>query len=98
MDGPAAKVSMQGETSLAQETQNLRVRVVPVLGDTFSGAAALLAGPVVGLTSLLVQKVLKDPIGQIAAYEYSITGTWDNPVVTKIKKSGGDNKSWEAGS
>jgi uncharacterized protein YhdP len=89
---------MQGETNLASETQNLRVRVVPLLGDTVSSAAALLAGPVVGLTSLLVQKVLKDPIGQIIAYEYSITGTWDNPVVTKLKKNSGDNKTWESGS
>ncbi|MFH1494221.1 MAG: YhdP family protein [Pseudomonadota bacterium] len=95
MDGPAAKVSMQGETSLASETQKLRVRVVPVLSDTVSGAVALLGGPVVGLTTLLVQKVLKDPIGQIIAYEYSITGTWDNPVVTKLKRSGGQNKTLE---
>ncbi len=95
MEGPAAKVSMQGETSLANETQNLRVRVVPVLGDTVSGAVALLGGPVVGLTTLLVQKVLKDPIGRIIAYEYSITGTWDNPVVTKLKRSGEENKTVE---
>jgi uncharacterized protein YhdP len=95
MDGPAAKVSMQGETSLASETQKLRVRVVPVLSDTVSGAVALLGGPVVGLTTLLVQKVLKDPIGQIIAYEYSITGTWDNPVVTNLKRSGGQNKTLE---
>ncbi|MDP1705807.1 MAG: AsmA-like C-terminal region-containing protein, partial [Sulfurimicrobium sp.] len=95
MDGPAAKVSMQGETNLAHETQNLRVRVVPVLGDTVSGAAAFLGGPVLGLTTLLVQKVLKDPIGQIVAYEYSITGTWDNPTVAKLKRSGGETKTWE---
>lgn len=94
MDGPTAKVSMQGETSLARETQNLRVRVVPMIGDSVSGAAALLGGPVLGLTSLLVQKVLKDPIGQIIAYEYSITGTWDNPTVTKLKKGSGENKTW----
>ncbi len=95
MDGPAAKVSMSGETDLTRESQNLKVRVVPVLGDTVSGAATLLGGPVVGLASLLVQKVFKDPIGQIASYEYSITGTWDNPVVTKLKKSSGENKAWE---
>ncbi|MFA7317245.1 MAG: YhdP family protein [Sulfuricella sp.] len=98
MDGPAAKVSMQGETSLANETQNLRVRVVPVLGDTVTSAAAFLGGPVVGLTTLLVQRVLKDPIGQIIAYEYSITGTWDNPVVAKLKRNSGDGKIWESGS
>ena len=95
MDGPAAKVTMNGEADLARETQNLRVRVVPLFGDTVSGAATLLGGPVVGLTALLVQKVLRDPIGQISAYEYSITGTWDNPVVTKLKKKVEDSKTWD---
>jgi uncharacterized protein YhdP len=42
-----------------------------------------------------VQKVLRDPIGQISAYEYSITGTWDNPVVTKLKKKVEDSKTWD---
>lgn len=95
MDGPAAKVTMSGEADLARETQNLRVRVVPLFGDTLSGAATLLGGPVAGLTALLVQKMLKDPIGQINAYEYSISGTWDNPVVTKLKKKVEDSKSWD---
>lgn len=95
MDGPAAKVTMSGEADLVRETQNLRVRVVPLFGDTVSGAATLLGGPVVGLTALVLQKVLKDPIGQIISYEYSITGTWDNPLVTKLKKKAGDVKSWE---
>lgn len=95
MDGPAAKVTMSGDADLARETQNLRVRVVPLFGDTVSGAATLLGGPIVGLTTLLLQKVLKDPIGQISAYEYSITGTWDNPVVTKLKKKVEDSKTWD---
>jgi len=95
MDGPAAKVTMSGDADLARETQNLRVRVVPLFGDTVSGAATLLGGPIVGLAALLVQKALKDPIGQISAYEYSITGTWDNPVVTKLKKKVEDSKSWD---
>ncbi len=95
MDGPAAKVTMSGEADLARETQNLRVRVVPLFGDTVSGAATLLGGPMVGLTTLLVQKMLRDPIGQISAYEYSISGTWDNPVVTKLKKKTEDSKSWD---
>ncbi|MEN6586069.1 MAG: YhdP family protein, partial [Sulfuricella sp.] len=95
MDGPAAKVTMSGEADLARETQNLRVRVVPLFGDTLSGAATLLGGPVVGLTALLVQKMLKDPVGQINAFEYSITGTWDNPVVTKLKKKVEESKTWD---
>lgn len=84
LEGPAAKVQMQGETDLARETQNLKVRVVPQLGEGMSVAGAFLGGPVVGIAALVAQKLLRDPIGQIAAYEYSIKGTWDNPSVVKI--------------
>ncbi|MDP2155966.1 MAG: YhdP family protein, partial [Sulfuricella sp.] len=84
LEGPAAQVTMKGEANLAAETQDLRVRVVPALGEGLSMAASLLGGPVVGVAATIVQKLLKDPIGQIAAYEYNITGTWDNPSVVKI--------------
>jgi uncharacterized protein YhdP len=84
LEGPAAKVQMQGETDLDRETQNLKVRVAPQLGQSVSVAGAFLGGPVVGIAALVAQKLLRDPIDQIAAYEYSITGTWDNPNVVKI--------------
>lgn len=84
LEGPAAKVQMQGETNLAGETQNLKVRVTPQLGQGVSVAGAFLGGPVVGIAALVAQKLLRDPIDQIAAYEYSISGTWDNPSVVKI--------------
>lgn len=84
IEGPAAKIAMKGETNLAAETQNIRVRVAPSIGSSVSLAGALLASPVIGVTALIVQKLLKDPLDQIAAYEYSIQGTWDNPLVEKI--------------
>lgn len=84
LEGPAARVTMKGETNLAAETQDLRVRVVPSLGEGVSMAASFLGGPVMGVAATIVQKLLKDPIGQIAAYEYNITGTWDNPSVVKV--------------
>lgn len=84
IEGAAAKVAMKGETDLAAETQKLNVRVVPEIGSSVAMAGALLASPVIGVTALIVQKLLKDPLGQIAAYEYSITGTWDNPHVEKL--------------
>ena len=87
LEGPAAKVRIQGEADLAKETQNLKVRVAPQLGGGVSVAGAFLGGPVVGIAALLAQKLLKDPIDQMAAYEYSITGTWDNPNVAKIGRN-----------
>lgn len=92
IEGPSAKVAMKGETDLARETQNLHVRVVPSIGSGVS-AAGFLASPVVGVTALVVQKLLKDPLDQIAAYEYSIGGTWDNPRVEKIVPKVEQNES-----
>jgi uncharacterized protein YhdP len=44
MRGSSAQVEMSGEVDLAQETQNMRVRVVPSLGDSASTVIAPPAG------------------------------------------------------
>ncbi|MBV8657091.1 MAG: TIGR02099 family protein [Burkholderiales bacterium] len=83
--GPAAKVSFKGEADVAKETQKLRVRVVPTVGDSLAvGAGVALANPVVGVGAFLLQRVLKDPFGQLIAYEYDISGSWSDPQVVRI--------------
>jgi len=85
MEGPAATVSMKGEADLARETQDLTVRVVPVVGDSVAAAAGVaLLNPIIGAGALLAQRILKDPIGQMFAFEYRITGGWDDPRVERL--------------
>lgn len=84
IDGPSAKVRFKGEADIAAGTQNLRVRVTPLVGN----AAALAVGvvnPIAGAAAFVVQQVLKDPLGQLISYEYDVTGEWANPKVTKVK-------------
>ena len=89
LTGPSAQVAIAGEADLAKETQRLRVRVQPTLSAGVSAGAALLflgnpvLGAAVGAGSLLAQKVLRDPIEQIFSYEYSISGSWSDPQVTR---------------
>ncbi len=78
MSGPAADVKIQGETNIQKETQNLLVKVMPHISDSFS-LAALAGGPLVGAVAFLAQKILKDPLNKIASTQYQIVGTWDNP-------------------
>ncbi|WP_374356205.1 YhdP family protein [Chitinimonas sp.] len=86
--GPAAKVSFKGEADLGAETQKLRVRIVPTLGDSLAiGAGVALANPVVGVGAYVLQRVLKDPLGQLVAYEYDITGKWDDPQIVRVGSS-----------
>jgi uncharacterized protein (TIGR02099 family) len=84
--GPAARIVMSGQVDLARETQNLRVRINPQLSDTVSVAGALIGGPVAGVAAFIAQKLLKDPLDQIAAYEYQVTGNWSDPQVAKVEQ------------
>ena len=84
MQGPSAVVTMTGTTDLAQETQNLHVKVVPIVGDSVS-LLAFLGGPAVGIGTYILQKLLKDPLGRIVAYDYAVTGTWENPMAVKVE-------------
>jgi uncharacterized protein (TIGR02099 family) len=87
MRGPAADVRMSGTADLAHETQDLKVRIVPGLGDSASTAIAIV-NPVAGVTAALAQRVLKNPLGQIFAYEFSVTGGWTEPQVTRLNPPG----------
>lgn len=83
--GPSAKILMTGEFDLAAETQKLRVRVQPSLSESVAVGATMLANPAVGLAALLAQKVLKDPLEQMFAFEYGVTGSWSDPKVEKLQ-------------
>jgi uncharacterized protein YhdP len=90
LTGPAAAVNIAGDVDLARETQQLKVRVQPSLSSGVSaGAAALfianpLLGAAVGAGALLAQKMLNNPFDQLFSYEYAVSGSWDDPVVTRV--------------
>jgi uncharacterized protein (TIGR02099 family) len=84
--GTSAFVGMQGDVSLPQETQDLRLTVIPSLGGGVSFLAGLLVNPAVGVGALLLQKILQDPVGKAAAYQYKVTGTWDNPDAVPVER------------
>jgi uncharacterized protein YhdP len=86
IEGPAGRVQMSGEVDLGRETQKLNVKVIPSISDSVSLAGALIGGPVAGVATFLAQKILKDPLDQFVSYEYTVTGTWSEPTVTKVQR------------
>ncbi|MDO8349795.1 MAG: YhdP family protein [Gallionella sp.] len=84
IDGSSAKVTMKGQVNLNDETQNLRVVVLPTLGSSVSMLSAFAAGPVVGLGALIVSKVLGNPLDKLMSFEYNVSGTWSDPNVVKV--------------
>jgi uncharacterized protein YhdP len=79
-------VAIAGKADLAKETQDLTVRVVPVLGDSVAIAAGVaLLNPLIGAGALIAQRLFKDPLGQMFSYEYQVTGSWEDPKVLRVR-------------
>jgi uncharacterized protein (TIGR02099 family) len=96
MVGPSAGVGLAGSVDLYRETQSLKVRVVPIIGDSVAAVAGLaLLNPLVGLGTFIAQRLLRDPIGRLLAHEYAITGSWDDPKVERISMFRAPNSSIE---
>ena len=85
IEGPSARVAMNGEVDLARETQRLNVRVTPSIGESVSLLGGLVGGPIAGLGIFAFHKIM--PLDQFVAYEYLVTGTWGEPVVTKVQRT-----------
>jgi uncharacterized protein (TIGR02099 family) len=84
IDGSSAKVTLKGSVNMNDETQNMRVRVLPTVGDTVSLGVAFAAGPAIGVGTLLLNKVLGNPLDKLVSYEYNVSGTWTEPNVVKV--------------
>ena len=88
LDGSAAGATMSGQADLDRETVNLRVRILPTVGNTAALLGALVGGPAVGAGVFLIGKILRDPLDKLASFEYNVTGAWADPNVEKV----GENK------
>lgn len=98
MAGPAASVAITGRADLAKETQDLTVRVVPTIGDSIAVAAGVvLLNPIIGAGALLAQRLLRDPLGQMLAYEYRVSGSWTEPKVIRVRAPHLQDAESEAG-
>jgi uncharacterized protein (TIGR02099 family) len=91
IQGPSAKVLMSGAVNLGAETQDLKVRVQPAVGESLA-VGAMIANPIAGAVVWVAQKIMKDPLDQAFAFEYAVTGSWADP---KVEKTGQEKKVGE---
>ena len=81
--GPAAKVQMAGNIDLNQETQDLKVRVQPMLGESVA-TGVLFIHPAVGALAWGFNKLFGNPLDSAFAYDFAVTGGWADPKVEKV--------------
>jgi uncharacterized protein YhdP len=83
INGSAAQITLSGQADLTQETQNLRVRVLPSIGNSVS-LLAFAAGPAVGAGVFLANKLFSNPLDKLVSFEYNVVGSWADPKVEKV--------------
>jgi uncharacterized protein YhdP len=89
MRGVSATVLIDGTADIGKESQNLRVVVIPEINaGAASVAYALAINPVIGVGTFLAQLFLREPLARAFTFEYTITGPWKDPVVTKLDHKG----------
>lgn len=86
LTGAAAKVTMAGQVDMIRETQNLKVRIMPTIGDNVS-LLSFAAGPVVGVGVLAINKLFSDPLDKLVSFDYNVSGSWADPKVEKVTKT-----------
>jgi uncharacterized protein (TIGR02099 family) len=82
--GPAAEIGVIGRIGLKNHDYDQTAVVTGNVSNTLP-LAAFAAGPVVGGVVLLFTQVFKQPLKGLVRGYYRITGSWDNPVVDRIK-------------
>ena len=90
--GSAASVLTVGRINLVAETLDLKSVILPSINVGGPSLALALVNPAVGIGTFVSQWVFQDQISQLFKSEYLITGTFDDPTVTKL---GGSKPSQE---
>ncbi|MDX1697834.1 MAG: AsmA-like C-terminal region-containing protein, partial [Thiohalobacterales bacterium] len=87
VDGAAAKIEISGRVGLADRDYDQLVTVTPYIESSLPLAGAIAGGPAVGAVAVVAEKLLQGKLGlnRMAQKQYTVTGSWDAPVVTRLE-------------
>ena len=86
IEGASAKVLLNGDMILEGKELDLNVRVTPKMGTALPVAAAVAVNPIFGAAFWVFDKLAGTKMGEIAHYQYHLSGTWNEPVVKEMKR------------
>jgi uncharacterized protein YhdP len=96
MSGPSVNINISGRTGLVDRDYDQIATITPKVSDSLPVASALFGpigvgvGAVIFLASEIFQS-LPGKIDRLLRKQYTITGAWDDPQVTKIKQNADEN-------
>ncbi len=84
VDGPLAHVSVAGKIGLTSQKNNLSLSISPYVSSSLPFIVGLAGGPVAGVATWVVNKIVGRQVGHMMQVRYRVTGTWQHPVVKKV--------------
>ncbi|MDP1604791.1 MAG: YhdP family protein [Legionella sp.] len=84
INGPIAYASMNGDLDIARQLYNLDLKVSPHVTASLPVVATIAGGPVAGIATWVVSKIINQGMQKISGYTYKISGPWKQPVVQQV--------------
>ncbi len=83
---PAAEMLIYGATDMNKRKYDQLIRVRPGVGATLPVLGAIAGGPGGAAAGLALQTLFRKALGKAAEAVYTVTGSWDDPVITQLNK------------
>lgn len=87
VESPSAMIDIAGRTGLVAQDFDQVVTVTPQVTGTLPVVGGIVGGPAVGGALFLAQKLLGKRMDKVTRYEYRVSGSWDDPEITREKFS-----------
>ncbi|HFE38448.1 MAG TPA: hypothetical protein ENK06_08545, partial [Gammaproteobacteria bacterium] len=88
LKGPVADIHMAGRLGLSKRDYDLVVTVNRrIIGDSVPVLAALAVTPLLAAQVFIIKKMFEQQIEDILSIQYTIEGSWDDPVITPVIKN-----------
>ncbi len=86
MTGPSARFDISGRIGLVTHDYDQLVVVTPRVTSSIPVVGGLAGGPGVGLGLWVAERVFGRKIDELSRVRYTITGSWDDPKVERLKE------------
>ncbi len=87
LEGSVADLGVVGRTGLRDRDYDQLAVVRPHVSSVLALGSAVVAGPVVGASMLLISQIFRKPLSQLGETYYEVTGPWENSVVKRVQRS-----------
>ena len=83
--GTSATIEISGRTGLVDQDYDQLIKMTPQVSSSLPIAGVIAGGPAVGAAVFLAEKLVGKNFNRMAQVRYKVSGTWDEPVYTRLK-------------